>query len=441
MPAVIGTTTVSAELDKKTKNGLIIVNEWIREFPELAYFGLDTLNIVRNGGKLDKGGLTFEQAKLVSFKSIGSLEADMTIEKNEVVWYEVGRYAERARVSAAVTAGTNITLNAEGIKYFAVDDVVVTARGPGSTSARAQVKVTAVNTTTNVITVDAPVTLAVGDFVVFSYNLITYRQPITREAAGMNATSLRSYFQQFGQRVSFDQQDINQTRLLVDADNYMKYKFAAATSIMNNNMARAFFNGRNIGGSQSETMGLETVIAEGQARFGTSLINLSGVTTTKDKIKAISEVVNDATKANVYNGNEQPMAIINTAAVSEMMDYSFDLANQFKFNEMEIEFGMIAYKTPFFRNLTMLVSSTLDRLYPNQAVMFLVPKHLIAFRTPMYESVDENGTPIKTNSGVIHVHKQPQTSRDYVEYDLSYRLANIFGGQTIEHAYKKIILT
>ena len=441
MPAVIGTTTVSAELDKKTKNGLIIVNEWIREFPELAYFGLDTLNIVRNGGKLDKGGLTFEQAKLVSFKSIGSLEADMTIEKNEVVWYEVGRYAERARVTAAVTAGTNITLDAEGIKYFAVDDVVVTARGPGSTSARAQVKVTAVNTTTNVITVDSPVTLAVGDFVVFSYNLITYRQPITREAAGMSATSLRSYFQQFGQRVSFDQQDINQTRLLVDADNYMKYKFAAATSIMNNNMARAFFNGRNIGGSQSETMGLETVIAEGQARFGTSLINLSGVTTTKDKIKAISEVVNDATKANVYNGNEQPMAIINTAAVSEMMDYSFDLANQFKFNEMEIEFGMIAYKTPFFRNLTMLVSSTLDRLYPNQAVMFLVPKHLIAFRTPMYESVDENGTPIKTNSGVIHVHKQPQTSRDYVEYDLSYRLANIFGGQTIEHAYKKIILT
>ena len=441
MPAVIGTTTVSAELDKKTKNGLIIVNEWIREFPELAYFGLDTLNIVRNGGKLDKGGLTFEQAKLVSFKSIGSLEADMTIEKNEVVWYEVGRYAERARVTAAVTAGTNITLDAEGIKYFAVDDVVVTARGPGSTSARAQVKVTAVNTTTNVITVDSPVTLVVGDFIVFSYNLITYRQPITREAAGMSATSLRSYFQQFGQRVSFDQQDINQTRLLVDADNYMKYKFAAATSIMNNNMARAFFNGRNIGGSQSETMGLETVIAEGQARFGTSLINLSGVTTTKDKIKAISEVVNDATKANVYNGNEQPMAIINTAAVSEMMDYSFDLANQFKFNEMEIEFGMIAYKTPFFRNLTMLVSSTLDRLYPNQAVMFLVPKHLIAFRTPMYESVDENGTPIKTNSGVIHVHKQPQTSRDYVEYDLSYRLANIFGGQTIEHAYKKIILT
>ena len=441
MPAVIGTTTVIAELDKKTKNGLIIVNEWIREFPELAYFGLDTLNIVRNGGKLDKGGLTFEQAKLVSFKSIGSLEADMTIEKNEVVWYEVGRYAERARVTAAVTAGTNITLDAEGIKYFAVDDVVVTARGPGSTSARAQVKVTAVNTTTNVITVDSPVTLVVGDFVVFSYNLITYRQPITREAAGMDATSLRSYFQQFGQRVSFDQQDINQTRLLVDADNYMKYKFAAATSIMNNNMARAFFNGRNISGSQSETMGLETVIAEGQARFGTSLINLSGVTTTKDKIKAISEVVNDATKANVYNGNEQPMAIINTAAVSEMMDYSFDLANQFKFNEMEIEFGMIAYKTPFFRNLTMLVSSTLDRLYPNQAVMFLVPKHLIAFRTPMYESVDENGTPIKTNSGVIHVHKQPQTSRDYVEYDLSYRLANIFGGQTIEHAYKKIILT
>lgn len=441
MPAVIGTTTVSAELDKKTKNGLIIVNEWIREFPELAYFGLDTLNIVRNGGKLDKGGLTFEQAKLVSFKSIGSLEADMTIEKNEVVWYEVGRYAERARVASAVTAGTNITLDAEGIKYFAVDDVIVTARGPGSTSARAQVKVTAVNTTTNVITVDAPVTLAVGDFVVFSYNLITYRQPITREAAGMSATSLRSYFQQFGQRVSFDQQDINQTRLLVDADNYMKYKFAAATSIMNNNMARAFFNGRNIGGSQSETMGLETVIAEGQARFGTSLVNLSGVTVTKDKIKGISEVINDATKANVYNGNEQPMAIINTAAVSEMMDYSFDLANQFKFNEMEIEFGMIAYKTPFFRNLTMLVSSTLDRLYPNQAVMFLVPKHLIAFRTPMYESVDENGTPIKTNSGVIHVHKQPQTSRDYVEYDLSYRLANIFGGQTIEHAYKKIILT
>ena len=49
MSTVIGTTTVAAQLDKKTKGGLIIVNEWIREFPELAYFGLDTLNIVRNG--------------------------------------------------------------------------------------------------------------------------------------------------------------------------------------------------------------------------------------------------------------------------------------------------------------------------------------------------------------------------------------------------------
>ena len=237
MSAVIGTTTVAAQLDKKTKGGLIIVNEWIREFPELAYFGLDTLNIVRNGGKLDKGGLTFEQVKLVNFKSLGSLEADMTIEKNEVVWYEVGRYAERARVSAVVTASTTITVDAEGIKYFAVDDVIVTARGPGSASAKAQVKVTAVNTLLNTLTVDTPVTLAFGDFVVFAYNLLTYRQPITREAAGLEATSLRSYFQKFGQRVSFDHQDINQTRLLVDADNYIKYKFAAATSIINNSIS------------------------------------------------------------------------------------------------------------------------------------------------------------------------------------------------------------
>lgn len=440
MPAVIGTTTVAAELDKKTKGGLIIVNEWIREFPELAYFGLDTLNIVRNGGKLDKGGLTFEQVKLVNFKSLGSLEADMTIEKNEVVWYEVGRYAERARVSAVSTASTTITVDAEGIKYFAVDDVIVTARGPGSTSAKAQVKVTAVNTLLNTLTVDTPVTLAIGDFVVFVYNLLTYRQPITREAAGLEATSLRAYFQKFGQRVSFDHQDINQTRLLVDADNYIKYKFAAATSIINNNIARAWFTARNIGGSQSETMGLETVIAEAHARFGNAVVNLSAVVITKDKIKAIAEAINEASKANIYNGNEQPVAVINTAAVSEMQDYSFDLANHFKFNEMEIEFGMIAYKTPFFRNITMLVSSTLDRLYPNQAVMFLLPKHMVAFRTPLVDTVDEKGSMVKTNMNIVNVHKQPQVSPDYVEYDLQYRLANIFGGQTIENAYKKVIL-
>lgn len=438
--AVQTTTTVAALLEKKTPGGLVIVNEWIREFPELAYFGFDTLNIVKNGGKLDKNGLTFDQAKLVNFKSLGTLEADMTIEKNEVVWYEVGRYAERAKLTAPAVAATVLDVEPTGVKYFAVDDVVMIARGVGSTTANLQTKVTAVNVGANTITVADPVTAVAGDLVIFSYNLVTYRQPITRQAAGLDATSVRSYFQKFGQRVEFDHQDINQTRLIVDAQNYAKYKFAAASAIINNNLARAWFLGRNVGGNQSETQGLEAVIQEQEARFGNAIYDLSASPSTKETIKSIAAIINEAASANIYNGNEMPSVIINTAAVTEMQNYAFDLANFFKFNEFEIEFGLIAYKTPFFRNVTMLVSSTLDRLSPNQAVMYVLPKHMVAFRTPMIETVNDMGALVKTNMNALTIHKQPQTSPDFVEYDLQYRIANIFGGQTVENAYKKIIL-
>lgn len=66
--------------------------------------------------------------------------------------------------------------------------------------------------------------------------------------------------------MDFDSQEINQTRLFVDAQEYVKSKFSLVINNANNSFARAFYLGRNIAGTKSETQGLDALIAEKEAR-------------------------------------------------------------------------------------------------------------------------------------------------------------------------------
>jgi len=81
----------------------------------------------------------------------------------------------------------------------------------------------------------------------------------------------------------------------------------------------------------------------------------------------------------------------------------------------------------------------LNNLYPNTSVAFAFPKHLVSFRVPEYQSVNESGALIKTQSTWYSVLKMPQVSVDYVKYTAQMTIANIFGGQTFANTYAKII--
>lgn len=435
------TTNVQTVLDKVTKKGLQVINSWIRDFPELMYVGMFLPNYYKDGGMLKRGGLTYAEQKALNFKSIGAIEADMTIEKNEVVWYEAGAYTERALLTAPSTASTTITIAAGDTRYFAKDDVVVIKPKAGWITATQQRTIVSVNTGTGEIVLDSAVTAVANDILMFAYNLIEHGKEISRSAADTDVTPVRVYFQKFGGSAEFDSQDINQTRLMNDAQEYVKSKFAIVINRSNNNFARAFYLGRNVTGAFSETQGLEALITEKEARDGTGscIIDFTGVVAGKDKAKKLVQVLNEASTAPVYTGSEVPTVFCNYQFITALSEVMYDMGNFFTLQDKSIEFGLTEYSSPYFKNVKFIVSHTLNNINPNESVAYVFPKHLVTFRVPEFQSVNEAGALVKTNATGYAVLKMPQTSVDKVKYTAQMTIANIFAGQTFANTYKKIV--
>lgn len=436
------TTTPQSILDNVTQKGLQVINAWIRDFPELMYVGLYLPNYYKDGGKMKRGTLTYAEQKSLNFKSIGSLETDMTINKNEVVWYEANSFIERASITAAnVTADPTVEVSATQIKFFAAGDVVVVKPGVGSSTPEVQATVLTVNTTTNVVTLDTNVVCAIGDILMFAYNLIEHRTEISRGVADSDVTPVRVYFQKFGGSFDFDSQEINQARLMVDAQEYVKSKFSIVINRSNNNFARAFYLGRNIAGAKSETQGLDALIAEKEARdgVGSAIIDFTGVVAGKAKAKKLVQVINKLCTAPVYNGNEMPTFYVNYEFITNLSEIMFDMGNQYNLQDKAIDFDLTEYSSPYFKNVKFIVSHTLNTLHPTKSIAYAFPKHLVTFRVPEFQSVDANGALVKTQATGYSVLKMPQTSVDYVKYTAQMTIANIFGGQTFENTYAKLI--
>ena len=166
------TTSISSILEQVTT--LNTLQAWVRDYPELMYVGMYLPNMFTDGGKLKTGKLTIAEPKQLNFKSLGALESSLVVNANEVVWYEAGLYLEEAEITANNTADPTIIIDAASIKFFKVSDVVVVKPGLGSSTAEVQAEITAINTSTNVVTLDTAVSAVAGDRLVFAYNLITY---------------------------------------------------------------------------------------------------------------------------------------------------------------------------------------------------------------------------------------------------------------------------
>lgn len=150
------TASVASILEKTTT--LMTINAWIRDYPELMYVGLYLNNLYADWGSLRKWGLSYAQQKQLSFKNIGSLDSTMTVNQNEVVWYEAGLYTEEAAITTANAAPAyDVIIPAKDIAFFKVNDIVAIKPKVGSTTAEVQAKITAVNTSTNTITLDTQV--------------------------------------------------------------------------------------------------------------------------------------------------------------------------------------------------------------------------------------------------------------------------------------------
>jgi hypothetical protein len=376
------------------------LNAWVRDYPELMYVGLDLPNYFKDGGKMTKQ-LTYADQKSINFKSIGALEADMSVNANEVTWYEAGLYKEEAPIDGAVVADADVTVTATESLLFKVDDVVVIKPADGETTATQQRTITAVNNTTGVITLNAAVTCADTDRLMFLYNLIYYGTEIDRGVTKGNVTPMTTYFQTFGKSMDFNSNEINQTYLLETATEFVKSKFAVAINVCNNNFAKAWYLGRNISGAKSETQGLETVIQEVEARdgVGTAIIDFSAVAAGKAKAKALVATINKFCTAPIYTGSETPTFFVNDTFITNLSEVMFDMGNTFTLQDKKIEFDLTSYSSPFFRNVQFITSHTLNKLEPYRSRAYVFPKNLVTFKTPEYQSVNEAGALIKNKVG------------------------------------------
>lgn len=432
---------INKVLDNLTVKGLQVINPWIRDYPELMYVGLELNNFYTDGGKLKRGGLTYAEQKALAFKNIGAVEADMTVNKNEVVWYEASAYQEKAYILADVASGTTVRIAPAETRYFKKDDVLMVIPGPGSTTVRSQATVASVDNAAGTVTFTTNVSVKQKDAIMFAYNLIEHGTEINRETHDEDVTPITVYFQKFGGSASFDSQEINQTRFYVDAQNYVKSKFSKVINRSNNAFARAWYYGRNIPGSKSETQGLETLIQEREAKFGagSTIIDFTSYTTAKEKAKRLVEVINQAASAPVYNGTEVPTIYCNYEFINSLSEIMYDMSNHFTLKDEEITFGLTKYSSPYFKNVSFIVSNTLNKYEPYKSIAYIFPKHLVTFKTPEYQSVAENGALVKTNSMGYAILKMPQTSVDIIKYTAQMTVANVFAGQSYENTYLKLI--
>jgi hypothetical protein len=212
---------------------------------------------------------------------------------------------------------------------------------------------------------------------------------------------MTTYFQTFGKSMEFNSNEINQTYLLETAQEYVKSKFAVAINICNNNFAKAWYLGRNIAGAKSETQGLEAVIQEVEARdgAGSAIIDFSAISNGKDKAKALIQAINKFASAPLYNGNEVPTFFVNDTFITNLSEVMFDMGNTFTLQDKSIEFGLTSYSSPFFRNVQFITSHTLNKLEPYRSRAYTFPKHLVTFKTPEYQSVNEMGALVKNKVG------------------------------------------
>lgn len=441
MALIWTTTTISEVLAQVTPKWVQTFNAWIRDYPELMYIGLYLPNYFKDGWKLKRGWFSYAEQKQLTFKNLWAVEADMVINANEVTWYEAWLMIEEAEVQADVTAWDEIEIDADKIRYFKAGDIIVIKPGIWSSSSEVQTNILSVNTTTNILELWANVTVVDWDRVLMAYNIIEYGTQVSRWVSTWDVAPVKTYFQTYGESMSFNSNEINQARLLEDAQEYIKWKFAVAINMCNNRFARAFYLARNIAGTKSETAWLEFVVQASETRFGagSSIIDFTWVTDAKAKAKKLVQTINYFNAAPVYNGTETPTFFVNDTFITNLSEIMFDMWNQMTLKEKEIEFGLQSYSSPFFRNVQFIVSHTLNRLEPINSVAYVFPKHLVSFKTPEYQSVTETGALVKTPTNWYQILKMPQTSVDKVDYTAQTRIANIFVWSSVKAAYWKII--
>lgn len=434
MDAQWSAVALSTLLETQAGKNIYVVTSVIRKYPLLAYLWFNIPNNYKQAILDDK--LTYEEAGKINFKEIGNIRPTMSEDGSKVTWYEAQSFANAQEIASNTVWWSEELVVLTDVKGFAVWDVVLTVPATWSVWTRVQAKITAINSGTKTITLNADASVKAWDKLLFLYPSFTFNTKVERTVADDDATPITTYFQKFGWSLSYNIQDLNKVYLFQDGKARIARKFSEVTNQAINNFAVTWYMWRNISGTTAETDGLERVIAEKVANWESVDITISWANDAA-KISAIQNMLAQACSAPVYMWGEQPTGIVNELMVWELSKLLQSSVVYNDFITKDIDWGLKAFSSPFYKGITFIVDQTLNVLYPNTTVWYLLPKHLVSFMTPTYDTPDMAGVQKTYTANGFKLIKQPTVTWDSQEFTLEMWIANIFAGQSYENSYMK----
>lgn len=424
--------SLGALLDTQAGKNIYVVTSIIRKYPLLAYLGFNIPNHYKQSILDDK--LTYEEAGKINFKEIWNIRPTMSEDGSKVTWYEATSFANVQKIAADTASWTEEQITLVDVKWFAVWDVVVTIPASWSAWTRVQAKITAINASTKVVTLNADASVAAWDSLMFLYPSFEFNTKVSRTVADDDATPITTYFQKFGWSLTYNIQEINKVYLFEDAAWKIKNKLSQTTNQAINNFAYTWYMWRNISWANAETDGLVRVIAEKVANGEAVNIQITWASDAA-KIAVIQNMLTQACSSPVYMSNEQPTWIVNEKMIWELSKLLQSSVVYNDFVTKDIDWGLKAFSSPFYKWITFIVDQSLNSLYPVTAQGFLIPKHLVSFMTPFYDTPDAAWVHKTYTANWFKLIKQPVTTWDSVEFTLELWIANIFAGQSYPNSY------
>jgi hypothetical protein len=438
MANAVNTTPVNTQdiVDRVIGKGIGFMTSYIREYPGFAYLGFWPSNWYRMQRNINgsSAGAMFQLEGMQDsqFAKISKIESTVSETGTSVSWYEGDSFSTSSEIT---TDSITTEIIVESVGTFAINDYVRTIPAKGSAGTETQVTITGIDPATNTLTVSSAVSVKDGDKVIFIAPKLTLGDKVQRTVSDPTAKLVTTYFQKFGGSVSIQAEELNKTRLLVDVKTFLSNEFNKPKMQILENIISSWFFGQNNGGNSPELQGYVTLIDEREARGQTSRFSLAAMTTDQTKLRELQRILNLASTAPVYTGNEKPTVFCNTEFASVISGLlRSDVVYQ-NFIPKTIEYGLESLSTPYFRNINFIVLPEMDRIYSNDSKAFVFPKELVGFRVPENEFMNEQGVAVKTQANRFCVIKQPVTTNDFREYTFEYKLANVFAGQSYDNAY------
>ena len=426
--------------------GVYIVTPYFRDYNFFSYLGFGSENFYLYDKALKNSEAMKYETKFdasaftnLQFKPLGELEGTVSDDGKAVRWYEQGFFNAKSSITTAVTAGTAIIV--ADIERFAVDQLVATQPAAWSIGTETTAKVTAVDLVTSTVTVDVAVTATANDYLIIIQQLQTVGSAVVGTYTGLKDKKLFSVFGKLGSTIEFALSEVNTQRFFMSPSTYMDNKIKLASVKIYTEMANVFFKGTNVLGIKPISEWLDHVVAERDANALTSIVNLNQATE-ELKLDNFADTCDLAAQSPIYM-NEEPVIIANQAFASKFAS-ALRKVNSVRYMDKSpaaLEYGLKTITTPFTNNKEVIIVKQMNNIYGNKPTAFIIPKHLITFKQPLYTLVpwaDWTPTAITNAPGKILILPETQVTWDKIKANMEYYIANLFAWQTYDNSYFRI---